>query len=189
MVKNLPVMQDRGLIPGSGRPTRVREWLPTLVFLPENSTGRGAWWATVHGVTKSWTQLSDLACSIYGLLLSWRTQIVNEYWYSWFAMLCEFQLYSVSRIFQITAHWSGDACSLGLKHTSPIRTACFPGNWGQKGGTEPRNHQLDIMVHQSPASWVTASGTEDQSASAFPLDISAVIHGVHCKFKVSLFNY
>ena len=26
-----------------------------------NPTDRGAWWATVHGVTKSQTQLSDLA--------------------------------------------------------------------------------------------------------------------------------
>ena len=25
----------------------------------ENSMDRGAWWATVHGVAKSWTQLSD----------------------------------------------------------------------------------------------------------------------------------
>ena len=25
----------------------------------ENSTDRGAWWATVHGITKSWTRLSD----------------------------------------------------------------------------------------------------------------------------------
>ena len=25
----------------------------------ENPTGRGAWWATVHGVAKSWTQLTD----------------------------------------------------------------------------------------------------------------------------------
>ena len=25
----------------------------------ENPMDRGAWWATVHGVTKSWTQLSD----------------------------------------------------------------------------------------------------------------------------------
>ena len=24
---------------------------------------RGAWWAIVHGVTQSWTQLSDLTCS------------------------------------------------------------------------------------------------------------------------------
>ena len=25
----------------------------------ENSMDRGVWWATVHGVAKSWTQLSD----------------------------------------------------------------------------------------------------------------------------------
>ena len=50
---------DQGLIPGSGRLPGVREWLPTPVFLPENSMGRGAWWATVLGVTKSWTQLSN----------------------------------------------------------------------------------------------------------------------------------
>ena len=25
----------------------------------ENSTGRGAWWAVVHGITKSWTPLSS----------------------------------------------------------------------------------------------------------------------------------
>ena len=25
----------------------------------ENSMDKGAWWATVHGVAKSWTQLSD----------------------------------------------------------------------------------------------------------------------------------
>ena len=25
----------------------------------ENPMGRGAWWAAVHGVTKSWTRLSD----------------------------------------------------------------------------------------------------------------------------------
>ena len=37
-------------------------WQPTPVFLPENPMDRGAWWATVHGITKSWTWLSDLAC-------------------------------------------------------------------------------------------------------------------------------
>ena len=25
----------------------------------ENPMGRGAWWATVHGVAESWTRLSD----------------------------------------------------------------------------------------------------------------------------------
>ena len=29
------------------------EWLPTPVFLPGEFLGRGAWQATVHGVTKS----------------------------------------------------------------------------------------------------------------------------------------
>jgi len=32
-----------------------RKWQPTPVFLPGKSLDRGAWWATVHGVTKSWT--------------------------------------------------------------------------------------------------------------------------------------
>ena len=30
-----------------------RKWQPTPVFLPGESHGRGAWWATVHGVAKS----------------------------------------------------------------------------------------------------------------------------------------
>ena len=34
-----------------------RKWQLTPVFLPGNSMDRGAWWATVHGVTKSQTQL------------------------------------------------------------------------------------------------------------------------------------
>ena len=31
----------------------------------ENPMDRGAWWATVHGVAKSWTQLSVQACKYY----------------------------------------------------------------------------------------------------------------------------
>ena len=29
-----------------------KKWQPTLVFLPGKSLDRGAWWATVHGVTR-----------------------------------------------------------------------------------------------------------------------------------------
>ena len=36
-----------------------REWLPTPVFLPRESHGQRSLWATVHGVAKSWTLLSD----------------------------------------------------------------------------------------------------------------------------------
>jgi len=35
-----------------------RVWQPTPVFLPGKSLDRGAWWATVHGVRKSWAQLN-----------------------------------------------------------------------------------------------------------------------------------
>ena len=56
-VKNPPA-RDAGSIPGSGRSKR-RERLPTPVFLPEEFHGRGAWWATVNGVAKNQTQLSN----------------------------------------------------------------------------------------------------------------------------------
>ena len=36
-----------------------RKWQPTPLFLLQNPINRGAWRATVHGVTKSQTQLSD----------------------------------------------------------------------------------------------------------------------------------
>ena len=38
-------------------------WQPTQYSGLENSMDWGAWWATVHGVTKSWTRLSDWACT------------------------------------------------------------------------------------------------------------------------------
>ena len=36
-----------------------REWQSTPVFMPENSTDRGACWDTIHGVAKSWTQMNN----------------------------------------------------------------------------------------------------------------------------------
>ena len=52
-------MGDLGSIPGLGRFPWRREWLPTPVFLPRESMHRGAWRATVHGVTESWTRLRN----------------------------------------------------------------------------------------------------------------------------------
>ena len=48
--------------PWVGKIPWVRTWQPTPVFLPGKSMDRGAWWATVHRVTKSQTQLSDWVC-------------------------------------------------------------------------------------------------------------------------------
>ena len=49
---------DVGLIPGSGRSLGVGNGNPLQYSCLENSMDRGAWQATVHGVTKSQTQLS-----------------------------------------------------------------------------------------------------------------------------------
>ena len=40
-----------------------RKWQPTPVFLPVESQGRGAWWASVYGVAQSRTQLKWLSSS------------------------------------------------------------------------------------------------------------------------------
>ena len=50
---------DPGLIPGSGRSPGEGNSNPLQHSCLEDSTDRGAWWATVHGVTKSQTRLSD----------------------------------------------------------------------------------------------------------------------------------
>ena len=43
-----------------------RKWQPTPVFLPwENPMDGEAWLATVHGVTKSQTQLSDFTLPLH----------------------------------------------------------------------------------------------------------------------------
>ena len=44
---------DLGSIPGSGRPPGKGNGSPPQYFCLENSMDRGAWWATVHGITKS----------------------------------------------------------------------------------------------------------------------------------------
>ena len=50
---------DMGSVPGSGRsPGGGHGNLLNYACL-ENPIDRGAWWTTVHGVAKSWTQLSN----------------------------------------------------------------------------------------------------------------------------------
>ena len=50
---------DPGSIPGSGRAPGEGNGYLLQCSCFENSMDRGAWWATVHGVPKNWTQLSD----------------------------------------------------------------------------------------------------------------------------------
>ena len=50
---------DLGLIPGLGKSPEKGHGYPFQYSCLENSMDRGAWQATVHGVTKSWTWLGD----------------------------------------------------------------------------------------------------------------------------------
>ena len=52
---------DPGSIPGSGRSPGEGNSNPFQYSCLENSMDGGAWWATVHGVAKSQTQLSDFS--------------------------------------------------------------------------------------------------------------------------------
>ena len=60
---------DANLIPGWGRSPGEGNGNPLQYSCLENSIDRGAWWATVHGVTKRWTQLNDFHFSDLNLIL------------------------------------------------------------------------------------------------------------------------
>ena len=66
-----------------------RQWHPTPVLLPGKSMDGGAWQATVHGVTKSRTWLSDFPLTFHfnalekemathSSVLAWRIQVTGE---------------------------------------------------------------------------------------------------------------
>ena len=53
VVKNPPAIAgDTGSIPGSGRSPGGGNGNPLQYSCLENPLDRGAWWATVHGITK-----------------------------------------------------------------------------------------------------------------------------------------
>ena len=60
VVKNLPSKAgDTGSISWLGRSPAEGNGNPLQYSYLGNPTDRGAWWSTVHGVTKSQTRLSD----------------------------------------------------------------------------------------------------------------------------------
>ena len=65
MVKNLSAnagdIRDAGSIPRWERSPGGGHGNPLQHSCLENSMDRGAWWATVHGVAQSWTQLKQLS--------------------------------------------------------------------------------------------------------------------------------
>ena len=72
---------DLGSIPGLGRSPGEGNAYPLQYSYLENSMDRGAWRATVHGVTKSRTRLSDFTSlhfnPIYNCIKKNKTPIIN----------------------------------------------------------------------------------------------------------------
>ena len=52
-------VEDQGSIPRLGRSPGEGNSNPLQYSCLENSMDGGAWWATVHGVSKCWTRMRD----------------------------------------------------------------------------------------------------------------------------------
>ena len=61
LLANTRDVRDPGLIPRLGRSPGEGNVNPLQYSCLENSMDRGAWQATIHGVSKSWTQLKRLS--------------------------------------------------------------------------------------------------------------------------------
>ena len=75
---------DLGLFPGSGRSPGEGNGNPLQHSCLENPTDRGAWWAAVHGVTKSWAWLCDWHLHFLRIsmksLCHWELEEVSKNW-------------------------------------------------------------------------------------------------------------
>ena len=63
LLANAGDIRDMGLIPGSGRSSGGRHGNPLQYSYLENPVDRGAWRATVHGISKGQTRLKGLSCA------------------------------------------------------------------------------------------------------------------------------
>ena len=70
---------DLGSISGLGRSPGEGNGNPPQYSCLENPMDQGAWWATVHGVSKSWTRLSNfILCKTYILCVNIHTYYVRH---------------------------------------------------------------------------------------------------------------
>ena len=70
---------DLGLIPELGRSPGEENGNPLQYSCLENPMDGGAWWATVHGVAKSQTRLSNFTCECLVLAMKRRTRISRTF--------------------------------------------------------------------------------------------------------------
>ena len=77
MVKNLPAAGvDMGSIPRLGRSLGEGNGNALQYSYLEDPMDRGAWWAMVHRVTKSWTQLKQLSLHAHTIVYFYQLLLV-----------------------------------------------------------------------------------------------------------------
>ena len=70
-------VREAGSVPGSGRSPGGRHSNPLQYSCLENPMDRGAWQATVHGITQSWTRLKQFS-----------THTLERYIYTGYTLEC-----------------------------------------------------------------------------------------------------
>ena len=71
---------DLGSIHGLGRSPGEGNGNPLQYSCLENPMDGGAWWAAVHGVAKSWTQLSDFTLDYMEEIWEGRLLLTENQW-------------------------------------------------------------------------------------------------------------
>ena len=81
VLKNVPTNAgETGSILGSGRSPGEGNGNPLQYSCLENPVDRGAWWATVHGVAESQTQLSNYAHTTDGRMMASCQALLRGCW-------------------------------------------------------------------------------------------------------------
>ena len=105
---------DTRLMPESGRSPGRRHANSLPYFGQENSMDRGAWWATVHRITKSWIWLKQLSTAKHEYTFVWSQVVVFFFFYflGWLFLLFWLEIARFSWSFCSLLDVSGFANSL-----------------------------------------------------------------------------
>ena len=119
---------DLGSIPGSGRSPGEGNGNPLQYSCLENPMGGGAWWATVHGVAKSRTRLSDFTFTSLNWVFAYSSE--KKFFFVFFFLLL---LYS--KIWEYVWKDAATFCLFFINFLAAYYKMCCP-----------RTHQFHFSV-------------------------------------------
>ena len=128
---------DPGSIPGLGRSLGEGNGNPLQYDCLENPMDRGAWQATVYGVAKSWTQLSNFTFTFQGIFR------VDSFRIDWF----DLPVKGLSRVFSSTTIPKHQFCSAQPSLEKEMATHSSILAWRIPGMEEP-DGLLSMGLHR-----------------------------------------